>query len=118
RPAGRTRSPSARTGVAGGRGRPAGWTERGEGRRPARRPNPFRQGSGGTSPGADTHDGMDLARLTQRERGLDLVAVHLAALGADCEQAEVDERAEGEGPHEGDDARVDARRMEVHGRRS
>ena len=30
---------------------------------------------------------MTLARLTQRERGLDLIAVHLAGLDADVEQA-------------------------------
>jgi hypothetical protein len=30
---------------------------------------------------------MDLARLTQRERGLDLIAVHLAGLDADVERA-------------------------------
>jgi hypothetical protein len=52
-----------------------------------RRPNPFRQGSGRTSPGADTHDRMGLARLTQREKGLDLVAVHLAGLDPDVERA-------------------------------
>ena len=39
------------------------------------------------SPGADTHDRMELARLTQRERGLDLIAVHLAVLDPDVERA-------------------------------
>jgi hypothetical protein len=57
------------------------------GRRPARRPNPFRQGSGRRRPGADTHVRMELAGLTQREKGLDLIAAHLAGLDSDVEPA-------------------------------